>query len=201
MNVLKNIAVAILCFLLFLSLTVFGIAYTVQSTVLSPDFIGEQIDNIPVSDIVREYVEIDLPPEMSQFEGTIYETIEALELVVKERLGDTVDAVYDYFPNDVENLQLNIILRENFLTEEMVTSILDNIDIEEVASALLTDEFTENIPLEIENFEQYVEDAIGAGFVNVVIPRGSWLVRRAGGKRVTNQLALTGSPSGALAMQ
>ena len=108
MNVLKNISVAILCFLLFLSLTVFGIAYTIQSTVLNPDFISDQIDSIPVSDIVHEFVDIESPSEMPDLEETVYDTIEALEPVVKERIGDTVHAVYDYFPGDVDNLHVVI---------------------------------------------------------------------------------------------
>lgn len=162
MNVLKNISVAILCLLLFLALTIFGIAYTIQRTVLSPDFIGEQINSIPVSDIVREYVEIESPPEMPQLRETVYELIESLEPIIKERIDDTIHAVYDYFPNDIENLELNVVLREHFLTEELVTSIIDDIDLAGIAGSFLTEQFTENIPIEIENFDQYVEDAIVA---------------------------------------
>ena len=159
---MKSITVAILCFLLFLALTIFGIAYTLQSTILSPDFISGQINSIPVSDIVREYVEIESPPEMPQLEETVYELIESLEPVVKERIDETIHAVYDYFPGDVENLELNIVLRENFLTEELVTSIIDDIDLAEITSSFITEQFAESIPLEIENFDQYIEDAIVA---------------------------------------
>ncbi|MFC1900588.1 hypothetical protein ACFLYN_03240 [Chloroflexota bacterium] len=160
MNVLKNLVVGILCFLLFLSLSIFGIAYTINSTLLNPDFISNEIDRIPVSSLVQEFVQIESPPEMPELEETVHATIEALEPVVKERINDTIHAVYARFPNEVEDIELNELLRENFLTSDFISSVLERIDIAEIARLFITEQFTEEIPLEIENFDEYIEDAI-----------------------------------------
>ncbi len=160
MNVLKGLAVALLCFLLFLSLSIFGIAFTVQSTALNPDFVTSEINRLDVSSFVNEFMQIESPPEVPELEEVIHETIGKLEPVVKERLDDTIHAVYDYFPNDTENLELNSVLRENFLTADFAASVIDNIDISELAGIFIRQQLTEAIPLEIENLDEFLLDAI-----------------------------------------
>ncbi|MFC2070371.1 hypothetical protein ACFLTB_04275 [Chloroflexota bacterium] len=162
MSALKSFTVGILCFILFLSLAIFGIAYSINSTVLNPDFVTGEINRLDVSAFAEEFIRIESPPEMPELEEVVYDTIETLEPIIKERIDDTIHAVYEYFPNDVQNLELNSVLRENFLTAALVTSVIDNIDVTDIAGLFISEQFKEVIPIEIENFDEYVEDAIKA---------------------------------------
>ncbi len=82
MNALKSLAIILLSFLLFLSLFVFGIAFTVNSTVLNPDFVADEVDNINVSALVRELTE-------EQVNELLATQVEFL----KETINDEVDKI------------------------------------------------------------------------------------------------------------
>ena len=63
MNVLKEIAVALLSFLLFLCLSLFGIAFTLKSTALNPDFVTSEINRLDVSTLLKDLIIIEPTPE------------------------------------------------------------------------------------------------------------------------------------------
>lgn len=112
MNVLKGLAVILLSFLLFLSLFVFGIAFTVNSTVLNPDFVADEVDNIDVSALVRELTEDQLnellPEEALFLEETIYSFITNQEPWLKEQARGAIYTVYDYLFEKTDSLSLVI---------------------------------------------------------------------------------------------
>ena len=56
MNFLKGLALGLLGVILFLSLTVFGLAFMVNSTALSPKFITSELDKLDVSSLAEELI-------------------------------------------------------------------------------------------------------------------------------------------------
>ena len=56
MNFLKGLAIGLLSLLLFLSLIIFGLALTLNNTILNPKFIASELDILPVSSLAEEIV-------------------------------------------------------------------------------------------------------------------------------------------------
>ena len=162
MDVLKGIAIGLLSFLLFLCLSVFGVAHTVKSTALNPDFVTSEINRLDVSTLIKDFLIIEPTPEFPELENVVYEAVDNLEPIVKERLDITIHAVYEYFPDDTENLKLNSLLRENFLTAEFVSSVVDKVDVSTLAGPFIVQQLKDYIYLdvELESLEEFLEDAI-----------------------------------------
>ena len=98
MSFLKGFGVAILSLLLFLSLLIFGMAFTLNSTILNPDFIVSEIDRLDVSALVRESFAEEATGEEPQgeFQDAMIDTVTRLEPVVKEQLSAAIYPIYDY---------------------------------------------------------------------------------------------------------
>ena len=99
MKVLKGFGVGILSFLLFLSLSVFGMAFMLNSTLLNPDFVAAQVDRIDVSALVQEIAEEQvggqLSEEMSFLKEAIYGVIDDQKPLLKEQLNSAIYTGYD----------------------------------------------------------------------------------------------------------
>ena len=86
MKFLKGLALSLLGFLLFLSLSVFASAFTLNSTILNPDFVVAEIDKVDVSSLTEELlaeeaIQEEAPEELSV---SIVGIITKLEPLVKE---------------------------------------------------------------------------------------------------------------------
>ncbi len=142
MNFLKNLAVSLLIFLLFLSLAIFSIALTVRSTALNPNFVTSELDSLDVSALVEEYVDIEAPPEMPELKETIIETISSIEPVVKEQAGAAIHSVYDYLLGEKEEPELDVTLGDTFLNSDFVNSVLDELDLASLTEMILSEQMT-----------------------------------------------------------
>jgi hypothetical protein len=125
MKVLKGFGIGILSFLLFLSLSVFGIAFMINSTLLNPDFIAAEVDKIDVSTLVIEITEEQigeqLPEEVLFLKETFYEVISEQEPWLKEQVKAAIYSGYDYFLGKSESLDIVISL------EPLKTSLRDSL--------------------------------------------------------------------------
>jgi hypothetical protein len=156
---LKGFAVAILSFLLFLALGIFGIAFMVQSTILNADFVAGEISRFDWAAMADEYIRID-SSEMPGMEEAMKDAVRRMEPVIEERIDDTLHTFNKYFPGDTENLHLNVILRQDFFTEELVAGIIDGIDISESFGPLISRQLEQSVPVEMDDFDKIVIDAI-----------------------------------------
>jgi hypothetical protein len=81
MGFLKGFGTFVLGFLLFLSLTVFSLAFLLNSTLLNPDFVTRQVDRIDISAVARDVAEKqineELPAELNFLKDAIYNVIDA----------------------------------------------------------------------------------------------------------------------------
>ena len=114
MNFLKSLALTILTLLLFLSLALFGTLFTLNSTLLNPDFVAAQVDRLDVAALFREMTEEQIrgqiPPEAEFLEEAIYSTIADNEPWLKEQAKAMVYSGYDYLLGKSERLSLLISL-------------------------------------------------------------------------------------------
>jgi len=95
MRIVKSLGISVLSFILFLSLTVFSIAFMLQSTVLSPDFVSTQVDKIPISDIARDFsdklISSQITQEMPFLKDVALNVLEKQEPWIKKELKAAVN--------------------------------------------------------------------------------------------------------------
>ncbi len=158
MNFLKGLGTFILSFLLFLSLTVFSIAFLLQSTVLNPDFVVDQIDRIDVSDLAHDFAEEmvteDLPDEALFLQDAIFEVIDDQEPWLKEQLRYATYTAYDFLLGKSDTLEITI--RLDSVKEELRESIWESLN--EQLSTWLPDIIQHELsPYIEENFDEYIQ--------------------------------------------
>ena len=114
MRVLKGLTLSLLGFLLFLSLTVFGLVYTLNSTVLSPDFVVSKLNQMDVPSLVEDFISQQVTEQVPQEAGFIAdvvdETIAELDPWIREQVTNTVYSSYDYLLGESQSLRLEITL-------------------------------------------------------------------------------------------
>jgi hypothetical protein len=149
MNLLKGLALGILSFLLVLSLSIFGVAFLVNQTILNPGFITSELDRLDVpllaEELLSEYIpEEDFPEE---FGTALVNTITDLEPWIQQQVRDGVDSGYDYLRGMSESLSVVIPL------DPVKESLRDNV----------WQVFLESLPPELAGassteIEQYFDD-------------------------------------------
>ena len=136
-------ALGLFGFLLFLSLIILGPGHTVNSTVLSPDFIGAEIDKISVSSIVSDVLGEQLPEDKTfapELETTIVNTASEIEPVVKERLKRAIRSLGDYLRGKTDDPELALVMENTFLNATFVGAVLDKVDIADIAETAITED-------------------------------------------------------------
>ncbi len=108
MSFLKGFGTFVLCFLLFLTLSVFSVAFMLNSTVLSSGFITRQVDRLEIStiarDITEEQIGDEIPTEIEFLKEAVYSVIEEYEPWLKEQATQAIDAGYDFFLGRADQL-------------------------------------------------------------------------------------------------
>ncbi len=137
MSVLKGLANAVLGFLLFLSLSIFGMAFLLNSTLLNADFVTDQIDKIEVAELAREFTgdrteEISREIPFIDVEEIINDIITEYEPWLKEQVNTAIRTGYAYFKGETDLLVISVPLGElkEDLKESLWTSVKDNLKLE-----------------------------------------------------------------------
>ncbi|MFC1862214.1 hypothetical protein ACFLT4_03645 [Chloroflexota bacterium] len=159
MKFLKSLAISLLGLLLFLSLSIFGLAITLNNTVLNPDFVTSELDSLDVSSLATEVVSGQAP--QGELGTALINTIPKVEPLLKERLSAATYSIYDYLLGKRQNPELALTLKNSFLTTGFVASAMDNLDISSLASGFIRQKLAEKIPEEFMKYVTgYLDDAI-----------------------------------------
>jgi hypothetical protein len=114
MKVLRGIGVGILSFVLFIALSVFGLAFMLKSTALNPSFTGSEIDKLPLAIVIKDFTEAQignqLPPEIAFLKEPVYKTISDQETALKAELKSAVNSGYGFFLGKSQKLSIAISL-------------------------------------------------------------------------------------------
>jgi hypothetical protein len=126
MKFLKGFGLFILSLLLFLSLSVFGLALTINQTFLNPDFVVSQVDKLDITSLAGEMLSEQVPPEAEQFMDemvteVVDNTLADLEPWMKQQVREATYSIYDYLEGRSQSLSLVISL------EPVKESLRDNL--------------------------------------------------------------------------
>jgi len=116
MNALKRLGTGILSFLLLVSLSVFGLAFFIHSTLLQPDFIAGQVGKLDMaavaSDYADDFIESERPQEAAFLKEAVYQVAADQEPWLTEQFNVAVYAGYDYLLGKTDRLIFIIPLDE-----------------------------------------------------------------------------------------
>ena len=121
MKFLKVLAISLLSLLLFLSLSIFGLVLTLNHTILNPDFIVSEVDELDISSLVKEVLTGEIPQEEPYLAEVLDNTIADLEPWIKGQVNAGIYTSYDYLLGKSESLSLIISL------EPVKDSLKDNL--------------------------------------------------------------------------
>ena len=108
MGLAKRAAIGFLGFLLFVSLSVFGLTFAINRTLLNPDFVISQLDRLEVSSLVEEMLIEQIPEGMEFMAEYVDDMVADLEPWLREQVSTIVYASYDYLLGRSESLSLVI---------------------------------------------------------------------------------------------
>ena len=110
MSPLKSFALTLLNFLLFLSLSVFGLAFMLNTTLLNPDFVVSELNKIDVPLMTGELVNLETAQQQDvEFAAEALDaTVVELEPWIKEQVSDVVFSGYDYLLGRSQHLNVII---------------------------------------------------------------------------------------------
>lgn len=148
MKVVKAIATTLLSLLLFLCLTLTGVAITLNATALNPAFVTDQIDRLDVVTLfndeampeLQESEELAAHPEVvASFQVAVENNAPAVKAAINQAISET----YDYLLHGGD-IDLRQTLRDSLLDPQLAASIINDIDL----STFIHDILLEQLPLE-----------------------------------------------------
>jgi hypothetical protein len=138
----------ILSLTLFISLIAFGLAFSLDRTVLNPDFITAEGEKLEIATIASEAMGQASPEGLSaEALDSLTETITTLEPQLKAELNTIVYYVYEYLHGERENLELVNLVGLTILSSDFIMAVIDTMDGPEMAS-ILWEGFREEITQE-----------------------------------------------------
>ncbi|MFC1912985.1 hypothetical protein ACFLX7_02175 [Chloroflexota bacterium] len=149
MKFLKGLALTLLGFLLFLSLSIFSTLFLLNSTLLNPNFITAELDSFEVSSMAETIISEQLPPEEypEELRQAIVDTVTGLEPVVKEQVNAVIHSTYDYLLGKRDTPELAQMLGDTFLNSEFVIALMEELDIASLTEEIISEQ-TEEFPEE-----------------------------------------------------
>lgn len=177
MKFLKGLALGLLGLLLSLSIAVFGLVFTVNSTILNPEFLRTEIEELDISALVRELAvqpgngpqdDGEIPAE--EVGKAVTDTVTQLEPLLKERITAATDSIYDYLLGKRPEPDLALTLRSTILKTDFFTAIIDKLDITSMVNEILRQQLgSAQIPPEIQRYVDVSLDKVVADMKPVVI--------------------------------
>ncbi|MDP2919465.1 MAG: hypothetical protein Q8O43_04510 [Dehalococcoidia bacterium] len=142
MGFLKGLAIGLLSFILFILLTVFGIAFTVNQIALNPNFITGVINEIDFSDLAQEMLK-----QQSQDEGpppelvnAVISALDKIEPVLKEKINLAIKDAYAYLLGKSNAPDFKKTLGDTFMNPPFIESVLNSIDLSQIINQLMQEQ-------------------------------------------------------------
>jgi hypothetical protein len=160
MKFLKWLGLTIIGLLLFLSLGVFGIAFSIKTTVLNSNFISSEINKFPLSTYTNQLVLQDNTAGTdTEIKAALVKTISDQEPQIKNDLGGALPQIYDYLLGKKQSPELSSSLRQ-VLNNEFGDKFVDNFALANYASNRVLQQINQSdIPSEFQPALQFIEPA------------------------------------------
>jgi len=145
MKFLKGLALTLLGFLLFLSLSIFSLAFLLNSTVLNPGFITTELDRFEVSALTEAIISEQVPAEElpEELRAALVDTVTKLEPVVKEQVNAAIHSTYDYLLGKRDSPELARMLGNTFLSSDFVVSLISELDLPLLTEEIISEQVSE----------------------------------------------------------
>ncbi|AKG53149.1 hypothetical protein DGWBC_0466 [Dehalogenimonas sp. WBC-2] len=161
MAFLKGLALAVIGFFLFVSLSALGAGVSVNLTVLNPGFINGQIKNLDLPDVIREAVldngaANDAPQAIRNF---LKDGLPEYSNELKEAAAAAVNRFYDYLLDRTDTLDLQDTLGETVFAPELIYSLAEKIDWPDMAEELMKENVGQNVDPVFIYLIDYIDDA------------------------------------------
>ena len=139
MKILKGFALAFLSLILFLSLCIFGIAYSVNQVALNPHYIVKILNDINFSQIIQETIDEqasngDISPEL---QTALIDTLRKMEPAIKKRIGIALEDTYAYLKGKRATPDFKGTLDKSVMNSDFVGELLNEIDISQLVDQVL----------------------------------------------------------------
>ena len=156
MKALKYGGLVFLCFLLFLSLSIFGLIFTANQIIMSPSVVNSIVRDIDMAELVRDNFKRDPGDQTPEMQAAIIETINNIQPVIKQNLLIAVRDGYDYIHGRSNVPDVKAVIGNSFLNRNFVEQLLAQIDIAMLVEQTLDNQSDEN-------------DEVGAALQNALI--------------------------------
>jgi Ca2+/Na+ antiporter len=140
LSVVKNLAVSLCIFLLLSAVLIFGYLFMINSTVMSPDYVIDRINETEAVELVDEFVEFESSPETEKVFEEIKDIVPGVEPTIKEGMGVAVYSFYDYLKGKKEEPEIRKTLGEAFLNPEFVDKLLAEISLTELVDIMISEQ-------------------------------------------------------------
>ena len=111
MKFLKVLALCLLSFLLFLSLSIFGIALMLNLAILNPNFVISEVNKVDLSSLIKDSLSRQIPMDEPYIAEVVDGTLTDLTPWIKEQVHDIIYSTYDYLLEKRKSLNLDISLQ------------------------------------------------------------------------------------------
>lgn len=152
MKILKGLALSFLSFLLFLSLSVLGLTFMLNNTLLNPAFVTSEIKRLNISPLVEELLSKETNGLSKELKASIVSAAPEVEPLLKEQISAAVYPVYDYLLGKDKTLDLASTLRNTILKTDFVVSLVDKLDLSSLAKEFLRSQAAGVIPPEVKKY-------------------------------------------------
>jgi hypothetical protein len=156
MKVLKVLGTIVCSILLFLALSILSVAFLLNSTVLSPDFMNKQIDKLDTSEITQDLIDDqlagELPQESEFLLDVVISVIEKESPLIKAQVNSAIDDSYAYFLGDTDTLELTFSLAG--IKQDLKSNMWD------VAVAFLKDTLANMNEAEVDAYVEKIAEQI-----------------------------------------
>lgn len=160
MKALKVVALVVLGFLLFISLSAFGLAFSVSNTVLNKSFLPNEVDRLDLGPVLTQAVEMgasDLPPDIRD---AVVRTATSLQPQVKAQFRAADYAIYAYLLGETNTIDLSAVLKATILNRSFIASVANEADVLTLARQSLRNELADLIPPGQQQLVVYLDHAM-----------------------------------------
>lgn len=108
MQILKGIALGLVCFFLFIVLPLLGLAYTANSTAVNPQFAASEIRKLDIAELGRDVIVDLLPAEDQPYASAVDATLTEMKPWIDQQTDTAVKGVYAYLNGESDDINIDI---------------------------------------------------------------------------------------------
>ncbi len=160
MKAIKAVILIVLSLLLFLCLTVFGIGFTANATLLSRDFLPREVDRLEMAPLLTDAVELGAPDAPANIRNAAAQAAAKLEPEVKAQFKAANYKVYAYLLGQSDTIDLSQVIKDTVLSSGLISSIENDADVLTLVRQTVRNELAKMVPASQQQLTSYLDQAM-----------------------------------------